>query len=91
MMSDTTIDCFVGGMSEYREGTRSACSGSYHRVVFKWEMRGGTIVQGEDSMETIVCEGHLQAFRELGEREEYKFHIESDTKIESPIAGEKET
>lgn len=90
-MSDATIDCFVGGMSEYREGMRLACSGSYHRVVFKWEMREGHIVQGEESIETVVCEGHLQAFRELGERDTYKFHIESDTVVESPIAGEKET
>lgn len=82
--------CSIGKMSVYREGKPSECSGSLHRVTVKWTERGSKPVEGENPVEAVVCEGHLPAFTELGKREGYKYSIESDTVIESPIAGERE-
>jgi len=88
-MSDTTTGCFVGNMSEYREGEKSACGGVFHEVQFRWR-RGGTALVGKVVTE-IVCDSHMDQFRALGAREGYQFIIESvDGKSEHQIGPEKE-
>ena len=91
-MSDVKTGCFVGDMSEHREGERSNCSGSYHEIVFTWEMRGGIKVEGENPIKTVVCDGHMAQFKALGAREEegFVYVIESDRELDKPISPEKE-
>ena len=88
-MSDKTTGCFVGDMSEYREGKESACGGVFHVVQFRWT-QGGTAFVGKVVTAT-VCESHMDQFRALGEREGYRFTIQSfDGVPERQIGHEKE-
>ncbi len=89
-MNSVKTECAVGDMSQYREGVASDCTGQLHRLEVQWEMQGGRMVQGENSVAAVVCDGHLQAFRDLGQREGYRFSIVSDEVIESPMDGERE-
>lgn len=89
-MNDATTDCFVGGMSKYRDGAPSGCSGVFHEVTFRW-IRGGTAMVGQVKTAT-VCEGHMDQFKALGAREEegFVYEIESDRVLDKPIGPEKE-
>lgn len=77
-------------MSEYREGAPSVCSGAFHEVTFRW-IRGGAAMVGEVKTAT-VCDGHMDQFRALGNREAegFAFVIESDRVLDQPIGPEKE-
>ncbi len=89
-MNDATAGCFIGGMSEYRDGVKSECSGVFHQVEFKWT-RGGTAFVGK-VVTANVCDGHMDQFKALGEREGYQFTIESvDGKAERQRGQERET
>ncbi len=89
-MSDATVGCFIGGMSEYREGVKSACSSVFHEVEFKWT-RGGAAFVGK-VVTANVCDGHMAQFRALGEREGYQFTIESVDGVSEHQTGQgKET
>ena len=55
----------------YAEKT-SPCGGNVHELTIKYKV--GRV----KSLNTPVCDAHMQSFKELGQRKQYQFTIEGD-------------
>lgn len=73
-------------------GKAGPCSGEVHRVFIQWEKASGyNVDRFNPSDGGLVCDGHMESFRALGNREEFRYAIVSDEIVGSIGAGEIET
>ena len=72
------------GQFNPRAGKIDPCSGVVYQVKILWEKAVGYVVDPTRPKSAgIVCDGHMKAFEELGQREEFKYSI-----VENEVIGE---
>ena len=70
------------GQFNPRAGKIDPCSGVVYQVKILWEKAVGYVVDPTRPKSAgIVCDGHMKAFEELGQRDEFKYSIVKDEVI----------
>ena len=67
-----------------RAGKTDPCSDAVHQVSILWTQADGYRFNPTKPLDSgMVCDGHMQSFIELGQRDEFKYSI-----VEDEVIGE---